>query len=63
MFRNGITLCTLGSIYQSFRIRYAEDNLRQMITYQYFLVDEGSQVSDADLFPLLNSISLASQEH
>lgn len=62
-FFNGITLCTIGSIFREFLFRDAEENWLEMMPYQCFLVDGASQVSDEDLFRLLNSILFALQEY
>lgn len=62
-FFNGITLCKLGSIFLQFSFCNAEGNCREIMPCQHFLVYDVSQVSDADIFPLLSSIAFAQQEY
>lgn len=52
----GITLCILGSINLAYPFRHASRNWTAIIPYQYVMVEEAPQVSDADLFPLFNII-------
>ena len=56
----GITLCTLGSVYRAFPFRDRLDEWTFRRPYQYVFVHEASQVSDSDLFPLFDNIAFLS---
>lgn len=58
-FYDCITLCKITSIYGSFPFRDAETDWHNTIPY----VGRASHVLGTDLFPLFNSIHLASSEY
>ena len=59
----GITLCTLGSVYRAFPFRRDARAWRSMVPYQYVIVDEVSQISDSELFILMNSLACSSNPY
>lgn len=55
-FRDGITLCTLDSVYQAFSFRDRVWNWQRMRRYVYVIVGKSSHVADENLFHTLNCI-------
>lgn len=59
-FQDGTTLCNLGFVYGGFSFRNASSEWVTIIPYHYVLMDEASQVIEADLFSLFNCIAFTS---
>lgn len=55
-FRDGITLCTLGSLHRVFPFRDRVHEFHRMLRYGYVIFYKASKVADEGLFPSLNCI-------
>ena len=62
-YRGGLTLCTPGSVYRAFPFRRDMRSWRAMEHYQYVIVDEASQLSDSELFILMNILACSSNPY
>lgn len=55
LFQNGITLCSLCSVYRAFLIQYQRQ--RQLHPYHRIIIDEASQLVYSDMYVLLDNIA------